>query len=523
VSSTPGLPSGTVTFLFTDIEGSTRLLRQLGERYEVVLADHQRLLRAAFAEHGGREIDTQGDSFFVAFGRAKDAVSAAVAGQRALAEHEWPEAAEVRVRMGIHTGEPVVGEERYVGLGVHRAARVASAGHGGQVLLSNATRDLVEDDLPAGVVLRDLGQHRLKDIDRPERICQLTVEGLPSRFPRLKTAGRGRRGPSRRAVVAVGVIVAVAGGAVGAFLVTERGPRSVRGLGTFDKEIVRVLDRVIPSQRAANAAVSGLSTRPVSLTRLHTAARSLEQTVLRAEGASSILVSSGRGERSAQKALSYALSKHAAYAEALVAAPAATLLSPGLAQQLVTEAGGVDSAYKSLDAAAGGSCCPPMPAGRDAAGQFVSLAGRNGKVSPVAVFVGRIENILVQSAEGRQEVTSALLGACSGSSTPADAARRIASAAANRQSILDQLVHLDTPTAQTAHVAGLLQAAISASIGADRHYRDWLSAAACPLPPTPQDVQTTDRRASVDKQAFVGSFDPLARRFSSRTWTVSEF
>ena len=142
------LPRGTVTFLFTDIEGSTRLLKSFGDGYAEVLEEHQRILRAAFEQSGGREIDTQGDAFFVAFSRAKDAAAAALAGQTGLAAHEWPEGAHVRVRMGLHTAEPVVGEDRYVGLGVHRAARICAAGHGGQVLLSGATRELVEDDLP---------------------------------------------------------------------------------------------------------------------------------------------------------------------------------------------------------------------------------------------------------------------------------------------------------------------------------------------------------------------------------------
>jgi class 3 adenylate cyclase len=140
------LPSGMVTFLFTDVEGSTRLLKQLRERYGQALADHQTILREAFARHHGREIDTQGDSFFVAFRSAKDAVAAAVAAQHGLAGHAWPDGAEFRVRMGIHTGEPTVGEERYVGLGVHRAARICAAGHGGQVLLSQTTRELLRDD-----------------------------------------------------------------------------------------------------------------------------------------------------------------------------------------------------------------------------------------------------------------------------------------------------------------------------------------------------------------------------------------
>ena len=183
------LPSGTVTFLFTDIEGSTVLLKQLGAGYRDVLAAHQRLLREAFAAHGGHEIDTAGDSFFVAFRRSKDGVATAAEAQRARAAHEWPEGVQIRVRMGLHSGEPDVGEERYVGLGVHRAARIGAIGHGGQVLLSSATRELVEDDLPDGVSLRDLGTVQLKDIDRPERVSQLVIEGLPSDFPRLKTHG----------------------------------------------------------------------------------------------------------------------------------------------------------------------------------------------------------------------------------------------------------------------------------------------------------------------------------------------
>src|SRR5262249_24486428 len=136
------LPSGTVTFLFTDIEGSTALLRRLGSLYGGVLAEHQRILREAFAAHRGHEVDTQGDSFFMAFNRAKDAVSAAVDAQRDLAAHQWPDGAELRVRMGLHTGEPQVGEQRYVGMGVHKAARIGAAGHGGQVLLSSTTREL---------------------------------------------------------------------------------------------------------------------------------------------------------------------------------------------------------------------------------------------------------------------------------------------------------------------------------------------------------------------------------------------
>jgi predicted ATPase/serine/threonine protein kinase/DNA-binding CsgD family transcriptional regulator len=181
------LPAGTVTLLFTDIEGSTHLLQQLGDRYASVLAESRRLMRASFQEWNGHEIDTQGDAFFVAFARATDAVLAAVEVQRALASHSWPEGAAVRVRMGLHTGEPTLTPEGYVGLDVHRAARIMRAGHGGQVLLSQATCNLVEQDLPDDVSLSDLGEHRLKDLGRPRHLFQLDIPGLPADFPRLRT------------------------------------------------------------------------------------------------------------------------------------------------------------------------------------------------------------------------------------------------------------------------------------------------------------------------------------------------
>jgi len=180
------LPAGTVTFLFSDIEGSTQLARQLGERYAAFLADHARLLRAAFGEQEGHEIDTQGDSFFVAFPRAKNAVLAAAAAQRALVEHSWPDGAECRVRMGLHTGEAAVTEERYLGVAVHHAARVCSAGHGGQVLLSQSTTAVLEDERLDDVEVLELGQHQLKDFDRPERIFQLLIPGCRTEFPPLR-------------------------------------------------------------------------------------------------------------------------------------------------------------------------------------------------------------------------------------------------------------------------------------------------------------------------------------------------
>jgi predicted ATPase/class 3 adenylate cyclase/Tfp pilus assembly protein PilF len=181
------LPIGTVTFLFTDIAGSTQLLQRLGDDYTLALGEHQALLRAAFAAHGGVEVDTQGDAFFVAFPTAPQAVAAAAEATRALADHVWPEGVTVQVRMGLHTGTPQLGGDHYVGLDVHRAARIAAAGHGGQVLLSETTRVLAEHALPAGATLRDLGAHRLKDLQRPELLCQLVLPDLPSDFPPLKT------------------------------------------------------------------------------------------------------------------------------------------------------------------------------------------------------------------------------------------------------------------------------------------------------------------------------------------------
>jgi class 3 adenylate cyclase/DNA-binding beta-propeller fold protein YncE len=182
---TTELPTGTITVLFTDIEGSTGLLKQLGEGHAPALAEHHRILRKAVEEQGGREIDNQGDSFLFAFERASAALGAAVLAQRALSEHAWPEGVEVPVRMGIHTDEPIDGVDREVGLGVHRAARIGAVAHGGQVLLSNATRELLEDGL-AGVSMRDLGSYRLEDLDRFERLFQLEVAGLRSDFPPLR-------------------------------------------------------------------------------------------------------------------------------------------------------------------------------------------------------------------------------------------------------------------------------------------------------------------------------------------------
>jgi predicted ATPase/class 3 adenylate cyclase len=181
------LPEGTVTLLFTDIEGSTRLLQLLGSGYTEVLTTCRRLLRAVFSQYHGSEVDTQGDSFFVAFTTAKDAVSAAVSVQRMLAGYHWPEHIDVRIRIGLHTGEPERSSEGYVGLDVHYAARIMAAAHGGQVLLSQTTRDLVLHDLPAGVTLRNMGDYRLKDIEGVVSIYQLVIPQMISEFPPLST------------------------------------------------------------------------------------------------------------------------------------------------------------------------------------------------------------------------------------------------------------------------------------------------------------------------------------------------
>lgn len=184
----PGLPTGTVTFLFADIEGSTNLVQALGDRsFAALLADHRRLFRAAIKRHGGQEIDAHGDEFFVAFQHTKDGVLAAVAVQQAIASHPWPAGIPVRVRIGLHTGEPYRTGNAYVGLGVHRVARICAAGHGSQILLSQTTAALVKDDLPAAVTLRDLGEHRLKDLQSPERVYQLLHPELPAAFPPLKS------------------------------------------------------------------------------------------------------------------------------------------------------------------------------------------------------------------------------------------------------------------------------------------------------------------------------------------------
>jgi class 3 adenylate cyclase len=181
-SSASDLPRGTVTFLFTDIEASTELVRRLGPRYGDVRAEHGRLIEDACRAHQGHVIDTQGDAYFAAFERAADAMAAAIDVQRGLANVEWPDGAQLRVRIGLHTAEPYLHASGYVGIGVHRAARICAAAHGGQILVSNATAGIIEDLEPAEFELHELGQFRLKDIARPQQLFQLEVHGLEREF-----------------------------------------------------------------------------------------------------------------------------------------------------------------------------------------------------------------------------------------------------------------------------------------------------------------------------------------------------
>ena len=186
----PDLPHGKVTLVFTDVEGSTQLVQRLGDGYAQVLADHRRLLRDAVDSGEGHVVDHRGDEFFVVFGDARRAADSIVALQRAFAEHEWPDGIELRVRVGMHTGEPTIREETYFGLDVHRAARICQAGSGGQVLVSHQTRE----ELDADHELVALGDHDLPGLPDPERLYQLNVPGLPKDFPPLSTARKGFRG-----------------------------------------------------------------------------------------------------------------------------------------------------------------------------------------------------------------------------------------------------------------------------------------------------------------------------------------
>ncbi len=301
-------PRGTVTFLFTDVEGSTRLLKQLRDRYGAVLAEHQRLLRDAFAAHGGEEVDTQGDAFFYVFSRARDAAAAAADGQRALVSHDWPEGAELRVRMGMHTGEPVLSDEgRYHGMGVHRTARIMAAGHGGQILASQSTASVLADDDLDGISLRDLGEHNLKDLARPERIYELQVESLQQDFAPLKTEGAVVVPTPlyRRPVVlgtfagvvaaAIAIPVFALGGGSGGSSLPALAANSVGIVdaksGSIDDE---VSDLPTPTRLAASEnAVWVTSSDTNSVSRIDASSHELRQTIEVGDGPSGIAVGAG--------------------------------------------------------------------------------------------------------------------------------------------------------------------------------------------------------------------------------------
>jgi YVTN family beta-propeller protein len=262
-------PSGAVTFLFTDIEGSTRLVKQLRDRYRTVLADHQRLLRAAFVAHDGYEVDTQGDSFFVAFASAREALLAAVDAQRSLGAHAWPDGVEIKVRMGLHTGQATAHDGRYTGLAVHRAARIGGAAYGGQILVSQATQTLLEDEEEdLDVVLRDLGDRSLKDLDRPVRLYQAVADGLADSFPAPR--GDGPPGPDgaprawrREHALAIGVGVTLGLAAVLALGLLLRpgsgGSRTVEPnhLGVIDPRTNQVVSQVPVGVGPGPVAVGG--------------------------------------------------------------------------------------------------------------------------------------------------------------------------------------------------------------------------------------------------------------------------
>ena len=266
------LPSGAVTFVFTDIEGSTRLVRRLRERYAEVLAEHQRLLREAFSAHGGHEIDTQGDAFFYAFGSAHEAVLAAIEGQRALSGYPWPDANEVKVRIGVHTGQAAPVNGRYTGLAVHRAARICAAGHGGQILVSQATQSLLEDEEEdLAVRMRDLGDQRLKDIERPVRLYQVAAPGLPTQFPPPRSeappteALEATIAPPvwrRRPVIMAVALVLLAVIAAAVFVATRDTKGGLSGVrpnhvGVIDPKTNEIVDEIQTGIRPGPVAVGG--------------------------------------------------------------------------------------------------------------------------------------------------------------------------------------------------------------------------------------------------------------------------
>ncbi|MEP6659426.1 MAG: tetratricopeptide repeat protein [Acidimicrobiales bacterium] len=242
------LPSGTITLVFSDMEASTRLLQQLGSRWGDTLSQHRALLRAAYRGHGGHEMGTEGDSFFVVFDSAADAVQACIDGQRALAAHSWPAGIPVRVRMGMHTGTPVRHEEGYIGLDVHTGARIAASAHGGQVLVSEATRHAVQGEITTDISFLDLGWHRLKDLPTPIQLHQLTVADLLGEFPPVRSLGAPTNLPDpRTSVVGRAELVEHVCSFLrdGARLVTLTGPGGT-GKTRLAVEVAKALEHAYP-------------------------------------------------------------------------------------------------------------------------------------------------------------------------------------------------------------------------------------------------------------------------------------
>jgi YVTN family beta-propeller protein len=319
------VPTGTVTFLFTDIEESTALVRKLGDEYGPVRTLHRRVLREACTRSGGHEVDTQGDSFFFAFVRAQSAVAAAVDGQRELASQTWPEGTQVRVRMGLHTGEPGVDEEGYHGVGVVRAARLCALAHGGQILVSDATRALLADDERLDVSLRDLGLHQLKGLPRPERVWQLIVDGLPDVFPPLETPasdGLGIKGREqeleaaaqaavsrprlvglRRRRVLSALAVALAGIAVViALIATRGGARAVSIQPNSVAVVASTGNRVVEAVRVGNSptkvvvspnAVWVLNSREQTISRIDSGTRNVVRSFASPPGTADLAFGAG--------------------------------------------------------------------------------------------------------------------------------------------------------------------------------------------------------------------------------------
>ncbi|MDQ3992899.1 MAG: adenylate/guanylate cyclase domain-containing protein [Actinomycetota bacterium] len=238
------LPSGTVTFLFSDVESSTRLLQQLGERWSDVVARHNAIMRAAFEEAGGREVDRQGDAFFAVFPRARNALAAAATAQRTIAGERWPDGAELRVRMGIHTGEPSLGDEGYLGLDVVRAARICALARGGQVLVSESTSVLARGDL-GDLELQDVGEHRLKDIAEPERLFQLRGPGLVGGLAAPDATAAG-------VLPVAGREIELARQALARVRELELGPLQLLG-PRIEAQVEEALRQAVPAQRARGA------------------------------------------------------------------------------------------------------------------------------------------------------------------------------------------------------------------------------------------------------------------------------